>query len=96
MFFGGGCTAISRDSFVWHHHKMTEKSKARDQGYRNQDWQQRITDEWNRKWCQVNREIDIYKLLRGKTINDFGELYEKYKKIYILVMTKFLVLGNVK
>lgn len=83
-FLAGGCTAISRDSFVWHHHKMTEKSKARDQVYRNQDWQQRITDEWNRKWCQVNREIDIYKLLRGKTINDFGELYEKYKKnIYL-------------
>lgn len=63
---------------------MTEKSKARDHVYRNQDWQQRITGEWNRKWCQVNREIDIYKLLRGKTINDFDELYEKYKKnIYL-------------
>ena len=63
---------------------MTEKSKARDHVYRHQDWQQRITDEWNRKWCQVNKEIDIYKLLRDKTINDFDGLYEKYKKnIYL-------------
>lgn len=79
-FLDGGCTAISKDSFVWHYHKMTEKNKARDQVYSHRDWQQKIADEWNRRWPQVNRYIDIYKPLRNKTINDFPQLYEKYKK----------------
>lgn len=83
-FLDGGCTAISRDSFVWHHHKMTEKSKARDQVYINEDWQQRITAAWNHKWPEVNRFIDIYKPLCNKTISDYLLLYDNFKNnIYL-------------
>lgn len=83
-FLDGGCTAISRDSFVWHHHKMTEKSKARDQVYSHADWQKKITAVWNHKWPDVNKHIDIYKPLRNSTIEDFKKLYEKYNKnIYL-------------
>lgn len=77
-FLDGGCTAISRDSFVWHHHKMTEKSKAREQVYLSADWQQRIKNEWDKKWPDVNRNIDIYKPLRNKTIRDFEKIYGKF------------------
>lgn len=83
-FLDGGCTAISRDSFVWHHHKMTEKSKARDQVYMHDDWQRRITDAWNHKWPHLNSYIDIYKPLRNRTINDYLELYEKFEQIKFL------------
>lgn len=83
-FLDGGCTAISRDSFVWHHHKMTEKSKARDLVYIHEDWQQRITAAWNHKWPDLNRYIDIYKPIRNKTINDYHKLYEKFNGEKIL------------
>lgn len=83
-FLDGGCTAISRDSFVWHHHKMTEKSKARDQVYIHEDWQQRITAAWNCKWPDVNKHIDIYKPLRAMTLSSFPKLLDLYSgNIYL-------------
>lgn len=79
-FLDGGCTAISRASFVWHHHKVTEKSKARDQVYSHAAWQQKITAAWNHKWPDVNKHIDICKPLHNKTIDKYKKLYEKFEK----------------
>lgn len=79
-FLDGGCTAISRDSFVWHHHKMTEKNKARELVYCQEDWQQKNRDEWNRKWPRLNKYIDLYKPLRNQTVNDYPAFVENFKR----------------
>ncbi|MGV1098498.1 glycosyltransferase family 2 protein [Thiovibrio sp. JS02] len=78
-FLAGGCTAVSRDSFVWHHHRMTDKNKAREQVYVQADWQQRIRKAWDDKWPGVSKLIDIYKPLRKKSIRDYPKLSEKFK-----------------
>lgn len=79
-FLAGGCTAISRDSFVWHYHKMTHKNKARDQIYQFEDWPQRLRDAWDKKWPHVRKYIDIYKPLGNKTVEDFSQLIETFQK----------------
>lgn len=86
-FMAGGCTAISFDSFVWHHHKVVEKTEAREtryDGYMEGDWVKKTREMWNEKWPSICSYIDIYKILEDKTINDYPELYEKFKhNIYL-------------
>lgn len=83
-FLDGGCTAISRGSFVWHHHRMTDKNNAREQVYQSIDWQREIKGEWDKKWPDVNRLIDIYRPLRDKSISDFSHLHDKFNgNIYL-------------
>lgn len=81
-FMAGGCTAISFDSFAWHHHKIVEKTEARKTRYDNYiegDWVSKTREMWNEKWPFIHSYIDIYKVLEDKTINDYPELYEKFK-----------------
>lgn len=86
-FIAGGCTALSFDSFVWHHHKLTEKTKTREtcyDGYINGDWSKKIKKIWDEKWPSLNSYIDIYKPLRHRTINNYLKLHEKFKhNIYL-------------
>lgn len=78
-FLRGGCTAISRDSFVWHYHKMTHKNKSRELVYLSSDWQKELRCLWDQKWPDINKFIDIYKPLKRKNINDFKGLQERYE-----------------
>lgn len=78
-FLAGGCTAISRDSFVWHYHKVTEKNKARKKLYDVDNWQQRIQKEWDNKWPELSSCFNIFKPLRNRAVDDFKEFYEKFK-----------------
>lgn len=83
-FLKGGCTAISRDSFVWHYHKVTEKNGSRERVYRVKNWQERIKREWENKRPGLDTYFDIYKPLKDKSINDYPRLYEAFKEnIYL-------------
>jgi len=80
-FLAGGCTAISMDSFVWHHHKITEKNKAREksyEGYIDNCWSQEIKRLWDEKWLELGYYIKIYDPLKNKTITDYPKLLEKF------------------
>lgn len=83
-FLDGGCTAISRDSFVWHYHKVTEKINARDKIYDVDNWPEKSKNEWDKKWPDLNKHFNIYKLLKNKTIRDYPQCYNKFKhNIYL-------------
>ncbi len=86
-FLGGGCTAISTDSFVWHYHKVTEKNNAREKshaGYIDQCWPEAIRRLWDEKWPDLDSDINIYRLLKGKTISDYPKLLRRFEKnIYL-------------
>ncbi|MFC1567281.1 glycosyltransferase family 2 protein [Thermodesulfobacteriota bacterium] len=83
-FLDGGCTVISRDSFVWHYHQITEKNKARDKIYDFDNWSEISKNEWDKKWSDLNKYLDIYKPLKKKTISDYPKLYNKFKhNIYL-------------
>ena len=83
-FLGGGCTAVSRDSFAWHYHKVTEKNKAREKIYDDDNGPEKSKNEWDKKWPDLNKYINIYKPLRDKTISDYPKLYNKFKQnIYL-------------
>jgi len=80
-FLAGGCTAVSMDSFAWHHHKTTEKSKARDkcyEGYLDDGWSQEIRRLWDEKWPDLDSQIKIYDPLKNKTITDYPKLLKKF------------------
>lgn len=80
-FLAGGCTAVSLESFVWHYHKMTEKSQARDQcydGYIDKNWPQEIRRLWDEKWPELDSYIKIYDPLKDKTISDYPKLLKKF------------------
>ena len=80
-FLAGGCTAVSLESFVWHYHKMTEKSKARDkcyEGYIDDEWPQEIRRLWDEKWPDLDSYIKIYDQLKHKTISDYPKLLKKF------------------
>lgn len=80
-FLAGGCTAVSLESFVWHYHKMTEKSQARDkcyEGYIDKNWPQEIRRLWDEKWPQLDSSIKMYDPLKNKTIDDYPKLYKKF------------------
>jgi len=81
-FLDGGCTAVSKNSFVWHFHKMTHKNKANERSYEGytevKDWQAYARRLWDDKWPMLNKFIDIYKLLEEKDIGDFPDLYETF------------------
>ncbi len=86
-FLAGGCTAISLDSFVWHYHKVTEKNNARDkshEGYIDDCWPQEIRKLWDEKWPALDKYINIYKPLKGRSITDYPELQKRYENnIYL-------------
>jgi len=80
-FLAGGCTAISMDSFVWHHHKVTEKNKAREksyEGYIDNCWSQEIRRLWDEKWPELGSYIKIYDPLKNKTIADYPKLLKQF------------------
>ncbi len=80
-FLAGGCTAVSMDSFVWHYHKMTEKSRAREKcydGYIDSDWPREIRRMWDEKWPGLDSLIKIYEPLKDKTIRDYPKLLKKF------------------
>jgi GT2 family glycosyltransferase len=80
-FLAGGCTAISMDSFVWHHHKVTEKNKAREKShevYLGNCWPQEIRRLWDEKWPELKSYIEIYDPLKNKTIADYPKLLEQF------------------
>lgn len=80
-FLAGGCTAISFHSFAWHYHKVTEKNKSRDRSHDHYvtDWPREMRKKWDEKWPGLNKYIDIYKPLRGKTIEDYHSLYDAFR-----------------
>lgn len=86
-FLAGGCTAVSMDSFVWHYHKMTEKSRARERsydGYIDGCWPQEIRKLWDEKWPELDSYIKIYDPLGNKTIDDYPKLSRKFShNIYL-------------
>jgi len=83
-FLDGGCTAISRDSFVWHYHKVTAKNKAREKIYDDDNRPEKSKNEWDRKWPDLNKYINIYKPFKNKTISAYPKLYNKFKhNIYL-------------
>jgi len=86
-FLGGGCTALSYNSFVWHYHKVTEKNKSREtcyDGYIDDAWQSKIKKLWDNKWPNINSYIDMYKPLKDKDIGDYSIMYEKFNhNIYL-------------
>lgn len=86
-FLAGGCTAISMDSFVWHHHKVTEKNKAREksyEGYIGNCWHQETKKLWDEKWPKLGSYIKIYDPLKNKTISDYPKLLEQFAhNIYV-------------
>ncbi|MFO7570815.1 MAG: glycosyltransferase [Smithellaceae bacterium] len=80
-FLAGGCTAVSLDSFVWHYHKMTEKSKARETCYKDyieENWPEEIRRRWDEKWPALDTLIKMYEPLKEKTINDYPKLLKKF------------------
>ncbi len=80
-FLSGGCTAVSLDSFVWHYHKVTEKSNAREKcydGYIAGNWSAEIRKMWDAKWPNLDSYIKIYDPLEKKTINDYPKLIERF------------------
>lgn len=83
-FLDGGCTAISRDSFVWHYHKVTEKNKAREKLYDDDNRPGKSKNEWDQKWPNLNKYFNIYRPLKNKTISDYPKFYNKFKiNIYL-------------
>ena len=86
-FLGGGCTAVSTDSFVWHYHKVTEKNKARDKshdGYVADCWPVAIRKLWDDKWPDLDSSINIYKPLKNRSISDYPGLLQRFEKnIYL-------------
>ena len=77
----GGCTAVSLDSFVWHYHKVTEKSRAREKtyaGYIDDCWPQEIRRLWDEKWPDLDSYIKIYDPLKNKTITDYPKLLKQF------------------
>lgn len=87
-FLSGGCTAISRDSFVWHYHKMTEKNNSRSEFSRNDAWHQANAEVWEKKWPALRKFIDIYGPLKAKKIQDFPEFYANFSKNIFLPYEK--------
>lgn len=80
-FLAGGCIAISTDSFVWHHHKVTEKNNSREKcydGYIDQNWPEEIRRLWDEKWPDLDSYIKIYKPLGNKTIADYPRLLKQF------------------
>jgi GT2 family glycosyltransferase len=80
-FLAGGCTAISMDSFVWHYHKVTEKSRAREKsyiGYIENCWPKEIRRLWDEKWPGLDSYIKIYDPLKNKTISDYPKLLKQF------------------
>lgn len=80
-FMAGGCTAVSLDSFVWHYHKVTEKSRAREKtyaGYIDNCWPQEIRRLWDEKWPDLDSYIKIYDPLKNKTITDYPKLLKQF------------------
>jgi GT2 family glycosyltransferase len=86
-FLDGGCTAISKNSFVWHFHKVTQKNGSNEksyEGYIEGDWRLYAKKIWAEKWPNLNSYIDIYKPLGTKTIQDFLLLHTAFKhNIYL-------------
>ncbi|MEN6621826.1 MAG: glycosyltransferase [Smithella sp.] len=86
-FLAGGCTAVSLDSFVWHYHKVTEKSKAREKtyaGYIDDCWPQEIRRLWDEKWPGLDSYIKIYSPLKNKTVADYPKLMKEFSQnIYL-------------
>lgn len=78
-FLGGGCTAISRDSFVWHYHKMTEKNNSRSEFSQHDTWHQLNAEAWEKKWPTLRKFIDIYNPLGAKMVQGYPQLYERFK-----------------
>ena len=85
-FLDGGCTAISKESFVWHYHKVTEKNLSKNRshdGYLT-NWEEETRRLWDAKWPNLSSYINIYKLLGNKTIQDFPTLRETFEhNIYL-------------
>ena len=79
-FLKGGCTAISRDSFVWHYHKVTEKNGSRELVYGVKNWQKEIRHMWVEKWPELDAYFDIYKPLKHNTVKAYPKMYERYKE----------------
>lgn len=82
-FLAGGCTAVSLDSFVWHYHKVTEKSGAREkcyEGYIDHDWSKEIRRLWDKKWPNLDSLIKIYDPLKHKTIDDYPILLKTFAR----------------
>jgi hypothetical protein len=80
-FLAGGCTAVSMDSFVWHYHKMTEKSRAREtcyEGYIGENWPLEIRRLWDEKWPGLDAYIKMYDPLKDKTIDDYPKLRDQF------------------
>lgn len=80
-FLAGGCIAISTDSFVWHHHKVTEKNDSRDrcyEGYIDKNWPEQIRRLWDEKWPDLDSYIKIYKPLGNKTIADYPDFLKRF------------------
>jgi len=80
-FLAGGCIAVSMDSFVWHHHKVTEKNKAREKsydGYIDNCWSQEIRKLWDEKWPELESYIKIYDPIKNKTISDYPKLLRQF------------------
>ena len=80
-FMAGGCTAVSMDSFVWHYHKVTEKSKAREksfEGYLDGCWSKHVRQLWDEKWPRLDSYIKIYDPLKNKTIADYPKLLKQF------------------
>lgn len=79
-FLAGGCTAVSYDSFVWHHHKVTEKNDSRSLVFAcyGEDGTAVMKGFWDEKWPELNRHLDIYRPLGDRTIRDFPEIERRY------------------
>ncbi len=79
-FLAGGCTAVSYDSFVWHHHKVTEKNDSRKLVFAcyGEDGTAVMKALWDEKWPDLNRHLDIYRTLGERTIRDFPEITSRY------------------
>jgi GT2 family glycosyltransferase len=80
-FLAGGCTAVSLDSFVWHYHKMTEKSLAREtcyEGHIEENWPLEIRRLWDEKWPGLDTYIKMYEPLKDKTIEDYPKLRDRF------------------
>lgn len=85
-FLAGGCTAISKESFVWHYHKVTEKNLSKDRSHDGylKNWEQETKEIWDAKWPNLNSYINLYKPLKNKSIQDYASLYEAFKhNIYL-------------
>jgi GT2 family glycosyltransferase len=78
-FLNGGCTAISRDSFVWHYHKVTEKNGSREKVYGVDNWQKHIKCMWDEKWPDLDSYFDIYKPLGNRTVKEYPQMLERFK-----------------